>query len=269
MEITLKELVDKECQITDITAVFVSSLSPTIDYSRVGRNKNLLFYCIKGPRKYYDGQKKYLLSIEENDVLFITDKLKYITRATDQNSEVKGICLCFYLRDASGKKIKITDSISVLANDKNGYLFNKINKIYLSVLRNQETVMGLKALFFDVINTLVRPKRETDSKDFKELYPAIEYIENNPQLNTPMLTLANMCCMSESSFYHKFLKYSGGISPLQYRNRIRIMRAEEMANDSNATIEDIADALGFYDASHLCRYYKKFTGKTIKNRNTD
>jgi len=42
------------------------------------------------------------------------------------------------------------------------------------------------------------------------------------------------------------------------------MKAEEMANDTNLSVEEIAEMLGFYDASYLCRYYKQCTGKTLK-----
>lgn len=264
MEISLKELLQTECQITDITAVFVADLSNVIDYSKNGRFKNLLYYCIKGPREYYDENNKYLFSLAEKEVLFISDKTKYVTKKIESSDQIQGICLCFNVKDQFGEIVKITDSFSKVEDDSSSFYFNKINRVYLNVLRNQDTIMGVKSAIMDILNSLFSTQRK--SEDFKELLPAVSYMEKNPENNASMKELASMCCISESSFFHKFLKYSGGISPQKYRNRIRIMRAEEMANDGNFTIEGIAEALGFYDASHLCRCYKKFTGRTLKGK---
>ena len=266
MEITLNDLLHTECQITDITAVFVSDLSSIIDYTKNGRFKNLLYYCIKGPREYYDESMQYLFTLAEKDVLFISDKTKYVSKMISSIGEKQGICLCFNVKDQDGNIVKITDEFRLLTNDADGFYFKKINGVYLNVLRNHDTLMGIKACFLDILNSLLNSNVEKDTKEFKELYPAVSFIEAHPENNATMKELANMCCISESSFFHKFLKYSGGISPQKYRNRIRIMRAEEMANDDNFTIEGIAETLGFYDASHLCRCYKKATGRTLKGK---
>jgi len=53
------------------------------------------------------------------------------------------------------------------------------------------------------------------------------------------------------------------VTPAQYRNNIRLVMAEEMATSSK-TLQEIAEMLGFYDASHLCRTFKQQRGRTLK-----
>ena len=238
MQIALNQLVNTECQITEITAVFVNDLSNIINYSKTGRSKNLIYYCIKGARNYYDEKHNYLFSIKEKDVLFISDKTKYITEKVLDSDEVKGICICFNLRDEYGKNIDIEEDFKILANDQASAHFKRINKVYLNVLRHQNAHVAVKASVYEMLNALLSINFEEGEKSFEELRPALLAIEERPEQNLSMKELATLCCMSESSFFHKFLKVSGGISPLQYRNRIRFMRAEEMANDQNFTIED-------------------------------
>jgi mannose-6-phosphate isomerase class I len=109
-------------------------------------------------------------------------------------------------------------------------------------------------------------KEEYKAKYFRDIQPAIDRIELYPEINTSISELSKLCNMSESSFRRKFKQYTNDISPINYRNRIRIMKAEELCNNSSYTIEEAAMKLGFCDAAHLCRLYKQFTGKTLKTR---
>ena len=124
-------------------------------------------------------------------------------------------------------------------------------------------MLAVKSAFFDLMYLLLTDKLMLKTQA-GELLPALEFIKSNPEKNVSIKELAQMCQMSESSFSHKFTKHTNGITPIQLRNRIRLMKAEEMANDTKLSAENIASALGFYDASYLCRYYKRQTGKTLK-----
>jgi transcriptional regulator GlxA family with amidase domain len=96
--------------------------------------------------------------------------------------------------------------------------------------------------------------------------PAIEQIERRPEENMSVKELTQLCCLSESSFRRKFKAYSHGISPLAYRNRLRVLKAKQLCTITACTIERAAQILGFCDAAHLYRIYKQYTGKTSKQR---
>lgn len=262
MKVSLSELPYMDCNVFDLTALHISSREIVYNYIKHGRFKNLIHYCTEGRRRYYDADNNYLFSIKKNDILFISDKTKYLSEILPEDGLTSGIGLCFNVFDSNGKPVEITDSFKILASDENDFYLKKINNIYLSVLRHKNITLKTKSLFFDLLTRLLAPDQET--KEFLELQPAITFLETHPEANVSIADLAQKCCMSISNFSHKFTKYSGGVSPLKYRNRIRLMKAEELTSDSNCSIETIAEQLGFYDASYLCKYYKKNTGHTLK-----
>ena len=72
---------------------------------------------------------------------------------------------------------------------------------------------------------------------------------------------AKACNISESGFRQMFFKQYG-ISPLQYRNRLRINRARELLEYDNCTVAEAAYASGFENLGYFCRSYKKHMGET-------
>ena len=85
----------------------------------------------------------------------------------------------------------------------------------------------------------------------------IDYIENNLSYDISVKELAKLCNMSASNFRRIFTKYSG-VSPMEYKNILRIAKAKELLRNTNISITEIAEQLGFYDSSYFTKvFYKK------------
>lgn len=239
------------------------------DYSINGRKKNLLYYMTNGKREYYvDG--KLLFRMYSSSMIFIPNGFRYCTKVVmdDENDICTGYNVTFDLFDENGKEIYINEPIKLFADDTHKHFLELAYQIQNSVLRPTPNLVRAKSClykFFDIITT-DKDEEEYKARCFKDIQPAIERIELYPEINTPVSELSKLCNMSESTFRRKFKQYTNGISPIIYRNRIRIMKAEELCNNSSYTIEEAAIKLGFCDAAHLCRLYKQFTGKTLKAR---
>ena len=82
--------------------------------------------------------------------------------------------------------------------------------------------------------------------------------------NIPIEVFAEKSNVSISTFRKNF-KEQYGISPLQYRNRLRIDRATALLEDGSCTISEVAYASGFDNVGYFCKLYKQITGKTPKN----
>ena len=54
------------------------------------------------------------------------------------------------------------------------------------------------------------------------------------------------------------------MNPVEYRNSLRIMKAKELllAANRSYSIENMADMLGFNDASYFIKTFERFTGMT-------
>ena len=76
--------------------------------------------------------------------------------------------------------------------------------------------------------------------------------------------LANQLGISVRSLQRRF-KQATGQSLTEYQQSLRIEGAKSLLQDSNASVEDIAQIIGFSDSSHLSRIFKRHTQITPKN----
>ncbi|MGF1582757.1 MAG: helix-turn-helix domain-containing protein [Gemmataceae bacterium] len=83
-------------------------------------------------------------------------------------------------------------------------------------------------------------------------------------LETPVANheLAAAAGVSEFHFSRLFKKTTG-LSPMNYRMRLRIERAQRLLEDrKNLSLSQVAYACGFADQSHFGRHFKRITGRT-------
>jgi len=70
---------------------------------------------------------------------------------------------------------------------------------------------------------------------------------------------AKICKMSKFHFLRVF-KEIAGVSPLEYRNKIRIDHAKELLEDDSIPIGEVGALVGYSSASYFCDAFKKRTG---------
>lgn len=99
------------------------------------------------------------------------------------------------------------------------------------------------------------------------LHAAARLIRHQLDRHVPICDLARAACMSESSLHRHFRKHFG-TSPARYANQLRITQGKEMLRKDDAPVEEIAFRLGFSDASHFTRVFRKTTGEApVEYRN--
>ncbi|MBQ7821595.1 MAG: helix-turn-helix transcriptional regulator, partial [Clostridia bacterium] len=98
---------------------------------------------------------------------------------------------------------------------------------------------------------------------------AIEYINKNYNRRISVPELAQMCNMSQSRFFTTF-KAATGKTPIDYKNSVLVNRASQLlVSQSDRSIEQISDLLGFESSTYFRRLFKSVTGKTPREyRNT-
>ncbi len=68
-----------------------------------------------------------------------------------------------------------------------------------------------------------------------------------------------MCHMSKYHFLRVFKSVTGA-TPLDYRDRIRIDHAKELLKNSNFSVSEISESLGFSSLAYFSAAFKKATG---------
>lgn len=92
------------------------------------------------------------------------------------------------------------------------------------------------------------------------LLPVFEYMKENYEKKIKLKELADIVSMSTSNFSLVF-KESVGSTPIEYLNKIRIVKASQLLLQSNDKIVDIACTCGFLSLPHFISTFKRYTGK--------
>ena len=113
--------------------------------------------------------------------------------------------------------------------------------------------VSLLAEFFDRVRQILNKKGRG------RITTAIEYLETHYTENFDVSTLSTLCYMSEAHLFRLF-KQEVGFSPMEYKNLLRVRKAEELLLDEECGVSEIADILGFENACYFSRIFKKITG---------
>ena len=95
--------------------------------------------------------------------------------------------------------------------------------------------------------------------DDPRLGRAIDHILEDPGALHSVESLADVACMSRSTF-SKHFHDAFSKSPMALVNHVRLERAAKMLSTSHASIEQIGRNVGFSSRSHFSQAFKKHTG---------
>jgi len=267
MNIKYRDICSTDFEFTDIVAYHMKGKNNVeYNYENTARTKNLVYLQIDGQRHYCLGNK-HICTLNPGDVLFLPHGVKYRSYITGKSDFNTGTGISFNMVLSNGEAVYFDEGIKLFFKQNESTTAKRFKRILYSVMNPQENVLRLKGEMYSLLDDLFadKEKREDFDEYFKDIKKAISLLENNPENNLSVKELAEMCHMSESSFLRKFKDYSGGIAPIKYRNNIRLMLAKELS-ESHLTVNEIAERLGFYDGSHLCKIYKIYKGHCMKNK---
>lgn len=99
---------------------------------------------------------------------------------------------------------------------------------------------------------------------YQRLRPALLDMDENLSDNQPIEYYAQLCNISAPTFYRLFKDYTG-MSPIEYRNNLRLQLAQTKLRSGECTVSEVADLCGFSNLSYFTRLYKKQFGRTPKS----
>ncbi|WP_341300406.1 AraC family transcriptional regulator [Lysinibacillus sp. FSL H8-0500] len=123
-----------------------------------------------------------------------------------------------------------------------------------------------KGLFYHLVSTVLREERHGQNKESSPvIIDAVQYIQKHYDERLTLEQLAVRYGMSGKYFSYLFHKYMG-IAPIDYMIRYRMKRAEELLYTTSATIQEIAEAVGYKDPNYFSRIFKTHMGLSPKKR---
>ena len=97
------------------------------------------------------------------------------------------------------------------------------------------------------------------SDSVKGIDAAVKYLRENCTAPISIEELAEISFISPSHLFRLF-KEKLGVTPIEYKNSLRIEKAKLLLFDPECTVSEIADILGFDNACYFTRIFKKSTG---------
>lgn len=110
------------------------------------------------------------------------------------------------------------------------------------------------------VASIVSPDSLAQRRDQRAVMRAVDFIQAHWQQD---FSLGDLAQATGFSRYHliRIFHHEMGAPPSAYRRALRIAAAQRLLRDNNRPA-DVAAACGFYDQSHLSRYFKQAVGVT-------
>lgn len=219
-----------------------------------------LYYQVEGEMEFQCDF--YTVTIKAGDFFYIPEKYRYIHVST--SGPVKFYIISFSFKKTQGNYFDSKYDLTKINAFPSEEIKEKFDDIFNDFIIDDCSKLNAVAKFY-VLFSKVLPHL-SDSKPFMlhpALHKAIEYINQNLTTNFTIKDLANHCFVSESRLFHLFNEQLK-ISPVNYRNHMRVKASFVLLTTTNLSVNEIAEKLNFGSATHYRKAFKKTTNSTPK-----
>jgi AraC family transcriptional regulator of arabinose operon len=139
-------------------------------------------------------------------------------------------------------------------------VFEEIIEETLSKRPSYEILCISRLLYlFSLIQREAVEANSSANKGWHGIERAIQHMNRYCDQNLKLEDYASMCHMSKYHFLRVFKEVTGA-TPLEYRSRIRIDHAKELLKNSNFSVSEISESLGYSSLAYFSAAFKKATG---------
>ena len=126
----------------------------------------------------------------------------------------------------------------------------------------EDSFESLAALYL-LLHRVLPLLKKSENKWGDRILPALKYLRDQNSEPARVEEVAALCYMSPSRFFEVF-REAVGVSPIQYKNRIKLARAEALLLQGKTT-EEVCEILHFSSPTFMRRMMKKHLGMTPRD----
>lgn len=217
-------------------------------------------YVRNGSADFFTGESGGWLaaSAVPGNVVYIPAKRAYRSKWSRDSSI---FVVDLYVEDSSKGAYDSDGDIRVLFSDGRDILEEPIERLQRYTFAESSYMwMERVSIVMRILCEIARANEE-ETACRRLISKSVLYINNNYEKDTPVEKLAQMCSFSVSHFRRLFKK-SYHMSPIEYRNALRVRHADELIRHGGCTVARAAEMVGIDDAKYFTKLYKKFKGET-------
>lgn len=218
--------------------------------------KQNLFLFLDGYEITYTDKSGDIAVAHSGDVVYAPVGSEYradLFKSDDDNAHTIGIN--FMLLNEEGEPVRLSDTIQV---------FHPMEESNISMLFTQaanddfeRSYIQKRILLFRIIEMLSPENKIQRNKSL--IAPGLNYLSGHIGENPCVAVLAKECSISEG-YFRKVFKDCVKMSPVEYRNKLRLDRASTYLEYGDISVQEISDTLGYSTVSHFIKEFKKFYG---------
>ena len=223
------------------------------------RNSSALLMVVSDTTVQYTDNSGDTFTADNGDIIYCPFGGKYkfdVISSADSDcfGTVKTICINFNMIRPDKKIITLSRKPIKVVDFKNAQL----EKDFFNISEFALKPMMRKYKLYKIMKT-VADIYSNDSENVLLLKDAVRYIEEYYAENFKMSFLAEKFNLSQSHF-RKLFKGFTGLSPVEYRNGLRIERAKELLSRNTVSVSEVALAVGIEDQFYFSRIFKESEG---------
>ena len=218
--------------------------------------KQNLFLFLDGCQITYTDKDGNIFIANSGDVVYTPIGSEYkaqITNLKDDSSHTIGIN--FFLFDDKGQEIILSDGIKVFTKKQ-----NKVVPMLFKQALNYDPVKDYtknRILVMEILSSLTFNAQKEGRRSSIE--PALSYLSEHIEESPTISMLASLCHISEVYFRKQFKIYMG-VTPVEYRNFLRLKRAKLYLEYGEISVQEVSDILGYSTVSHFIKEFKRQYG---------
>lgn len=235
------------------------NLSCWTEFMHTPRNSSALLMVVSDTTVRYTDNSGETFTADNGEIIYCPFGGKYrfdVISATDSDrfGGVKTICVNFNMIRPDKKIIALSRKPIKVVDFKSAQL----EKDFFDISEFALKPMMRKYKLYKIMKT-VADIYSNDSANILLLREAAQYLEEHYAENFKMSFLAEKFNMSESHF-RKLFKGFTGLSPVEYRNGLRIEHAKELLSRNTVSVSEVAVAVGIEDQFYFSRIFKEAEG---------
>ncbi len=247
-----------DIRIGSIYAILKKTEDKNFEFDCKKRSHDGFIYVLKGKGYFENSNCKKVLN--EGSMMILPKDSNYYVKSLNENFQY--ITTAFKVLPSDWMSIlNIPDVVDLGKKSMVGTLTKQLLDTWDE--RPSFYTMKSRITIEQILINLAEENNETalSFQNEPRLSPALDYIAQHYDTPISANELASLCNLSVSHF-RRIFKEKFGMSPMQYRETIRIYWAKQFLKSDLFTVSEVASKLGYYDIYHFSKEFKKFTQKS-------